>query len=464
METSSPFDLDQALWHWRAGLQNLGGIHGEELEELEGHLRESISVLHAGGLSAQEAFMVATRRLGSERQLADEFAKANPRRAWTERALWMVAGVLAAYTLTVVARPLSHIFTGCALRSGLNGHLVAALDLLSGWIVWAGGAAIAYWILSRHSLRRDHVVAACIRQPVLAGLGLFIGLECLQLYWWRNVMVLTEPVMNFFGGQQVATNPQTMAIMTSWSLWEFHLTELLWIAAVPLLAGYAWRKREQLAASGSPIAYELQPGEDEVARALQGQGISRDEASLVLARRRCPQEVVAPPVARVTNRGIWLERAVWMVTGVALSHCLQWLVLQPALIVAATSGPAAPLLQHLAGLVSVSLGLTLAGAIIAGLWRWITRHPRQSASIGRVCRLRPVAAAMALVMVCAGIGFGEYALFTQVILPANLGIGAIGSQWMMYGDALTYLLIPITLLLWLARRWRSIQTNPAPCR
>ena len=71
---------------------------------------------------------------------------------------------------------------------------------------------------------------------------------------------------------------------------------------------------------------------------------------------------------------------------------------------------------------------------------------------------------MALVVVCAGIGFGEYALFTQVIRPANLGIGAIGSQWMTYGDALTYLLIPIALLLWLARRWRSMQTNPAPCR
>ena len=56
---------------------------------------------------------------------------------------------------------------------------------------------------------------------MLAGLGLFIGLECLQLYWWRNVMVLAEPMMNFFGPQHVATNPQTMAIMTSWSLWEF---------------------------------------------------------------------------------------------------------------------------------------------------------------------------------------------------------------------------------------------------
>ena len=146
METSSPFDLDQALWHWRASLQNLGGICAADLEELEGHLRESISALHARGLSVEEAFMVATRRLGSERQLADEFAKANPQRTWTERALWMVAGVLAAYTLTVVAMPLSNILTNCALRSGLNGHLVAALHLLAGWMVWAGGAAIAYWV------------------------------------------------------------------------------------------------------------------------------------------------------------------------------------------------------------------------------------------------------------------------------------------------------------------------------
>jgi hypothetical protein len=92
METSSPFDLDQALRQWRASLENLGGIQAEELEELEGHLRESISRLQTRGLAIQEAFAIATRRLGSDRQLSTEFAKANPQRLWTGRAMWMAGG------------------------------------------------------------------------------------------------------------------------------------------------------------------------------------------------------------------------------------------------------------------------------------------------------------------------------------------------------------------------------------
>src|ERR1035441_5554201 len=114
METSAPLDLDQALGQWRASLQHLGGFRADELDELEGHLRESISVLHAKGLPVQEAFMIATRRLGSERQLSEEFAKANPQRFWTERAMWMVAGILAADALDRVAAPLSGIVMSCA--------------------------------------------------------------------------------------------------------------------------------------------------------------------------------------------------------------------------------------------------------------------------------------------------------------------------------------------------------------
>ena len=93
METPTSFDLDRALAQWRESLQNLGGFRAEELQELESHLRESISVQHARGLSIQESFMIAVRRLGSEQQLSEEYAKANPQRIWTDRALWMVAGV-----------------------------------------------------------------------------------------------------------------------------------------------------------------------------------------------------------------------------------------------------------------------------------------------------------------------------------------------------------------------------------
>jgi hypothetical protein len=51
-----------------------------------------------------------------------------------------------------------------------------------------------------------------------------------------------------------------------------------------------------------------------------------------------------------------------------------------------------------------------------------------------------------------------------VIRPAPRGIGPIGSQWMQYGMPLSQLIIPIILLLWLARHKRGMQTSPAPFR
>jgi hypothetical protein len=464
MENQTPFDLDHALSQWRASLQNLGGMHPEELEELECHLRESISVLQARGLSIPEAFAIATRRLGSDRQLSAEFAKANPHRLWTERAMWMVAGVLAAFVLRAVTVPIAYFVMNCALWSGVNGHQAAALHLLTGWVLWTGAAGSAFWILSRRSSSLDRLSRVCLQRPVLTGLGLFIGLQCLQ-YGMRSVNRFAEPVYSFFTRHDVVPNPNIGVDLSWWFLCGDLLTQVLWIAAGPLLAGYAWRKRGR-PESEPPVSHELQPGEDKAACVLQDQGLSLEEAGLILARRRCPQGVAASSPGLAISRGIWLERAVWMVTGVALSRCLELLVLNLGWLPVMITRPAAPLCQHLTGFASACLSLLLGGGIIAGLWRWVTHHSRQSASIGQLCGRRPLLTAIALVVVCAGIGLSEYALFTyaakRMALPTQISIGPIASQWFTYSHALTQLIIPIALLLWLARRWRSIQPNPAP--
>ena len=466
MENSTPFDLNQALLHWRTSLQNLGGFHAEELEELEGHLRESISVLHAQGLSILEAFAIATRRLGSERQLSDEFAKANPQRLWTERAMWMVAGVLAVLVLRAVTAPIASSVMNCALWSGVNEHLAVVLHLLAGWIIWTGAASSAFWILSRRSSSLDRVVRVCLQRPVLTGLGLFIGLQCLQ-YGLGSVNRFAAPVYSFFTGRHVVPDPQNTVFMARWFAWGNLLTLLLWIAAGPLLVGYDWRKRGRPESEPS-VSHELQPGEYEPARALQSQGLSLDEASLILAWRRCPQEVVGPSCMQSSDKGIWLERTAWMVAGVALRQCLELFVMSSGLLLAIATRPLAPLAQHLAVLGSACLALALAGAIIAGLWRWVMRHPGQSASIGKFCRHRPLLAALALVSVCAGVGLCEYALVMCLlhfkVLPAGGNHRPTWGLYLQYSAELSRLIIPLVLLLWLVRRWWNIQPNPAPSR
>jgi hypothetical protein len=465
MENPTPFDLKPALQQWRAGLQNLGGISADELEELEEHLRESMDALHARGLSDQEAFMIATRRLGSERQLSDEFAKANPQRVWTERAMWMVAGVLTVLALSAVIAPFKSIVLNCAIWSGLNGPLAWVLHQLAGCFLWAGAATMAYWVLSRHSPPIDHLVQACIRRPVPTGLALFIGLEGLQ-YGMSMVYRLAEPVYRFFSGHPAPLVQQWDTAIEAWILWGSLLAQVLWIAAGPLSAGLAWRRRGRLASEATNW-HALRPADGEATRELKSQGFSFDEASLLLAERCCPQATVASTYGLSSDPGIWLERAAWMVTGTALSQCLDYWVSGPGWLLVMTARPVAPLYQHLVALSSACLGLTVAGAIVAGLWRWITSHPSQMASIGSICRRRPLLAAIALVVVCASLGLCQYALLMGLqqwgALPAQLGLGPIASEWFRYSMALNHLIIPIVLLLWLARRWRGMRTNPIPC-
>jgi hypothetical protein len=57
-------------------------------------------------------------------------------------------------------------------------------------------------------------------------------------------------------------------------------------------------------------------------------------------------------------------------------------------------------------------------------------------------------------------------MYVMKLMPprAHGGLGPIASWYLHHWGALTHCIIPIALLLWLARRWRGIQANPAPCR
>jgi hypothetical protein len=88
METTTPFDLNCAIQHWRDGLAQSPAIRAENLDELETHLRDSVATLQSRELSAEEAFLIATKRVGRGAVLVKEFGKVNPVNVWVERCLW----------------------------------------------------------------------------------------------------------------------------------------------------------------------------------------------------------------------------------------------------------------------------------------------------------------------------------------------------------------------------------------
>ena len=92
MEATTAFDLNHAIHNWRSQLAQSPAFRSENLNELESHLRDSISTLQTRGLSPEEAFSVAANRIGKDKTLVTEFAKLNARAVWLDRFLWVLVG------------------------------------------------------------------------------------------------------------------------------------------------------------------------------------------------------------------------------------------------------------------------------------------------------------------------------------------------------------------------------------
>ena len=84
MTTSTDRSLEAQVAQWRAYLRRRQALHGPDVEELEGHLRDELASLTDAGLTADEAFLVAVKRMGSLDTLSREFARAHSERLWKQ--------------------------------------------------------------------------------------------------------------------------------------------------------------------------------------------------------------------------------------------------------------------------------------------------------------------------------------------------------------------------------------------
>lgn len=87
MPTHQTDQLDEQISQWRSFLQHRQAIHSPDIAELEDHLREQITGLIKAGLAADEAFLVAVKRLGNIDELSKEFAREHSDRLWKQLVL-----------------------------------------------------------------------------------------------------------------------------------------------------------------------------------------------------------------------------------------------------------------------------------------------------------------------------------------------------------------------------------------
>lgn len=80
-------ELEDQFAQWRHYAQRRPELRQSDAEELEDHLRRSVDELIAAGLHADEAFLVAVKRMGSLDDLSREFAREHSERLWKQLVL-----------------------------------------------------------------------------------------------------------------------------------------------------------------------------------------------------------------------------------------------------------------------------------------------------------------------------------------------------------------------------------------
>ena len=84
MTTFADQTLEEQIAQWRAYIRRRQGLQGPDVEELEGHLRDQLAALTEAGLTGDEAFLVAVKRMGNLDALSREFARAHSERLWKQ--------------------------------------------------------------------------------------------------------------------------------------------------------------------------------------------------------------------------------------------------------------------------------------------------------------------------------------------------------------------------------------------
>jgi len=185
--------LDHLLTAWKTTLADAGALSPVEIDELESHLLDSIDDLQSIGLTPEESFLIAQRRLGQADQLGAEFEKANPQLRVQRVLLWMLCGI---FSFLIVLQSLCAFadFTAWALVPLLGSIYgpVAGLVLMS-LVLIVGLVVIRRWLSpggdSRRLTRLFQRAARLHPGTMMAALLITMGLGTVARWGKSNAMM-----------------------------------------------------------------------------------------------------------------------------------------------------------------------------------------------------------------------------------------------------------------------------------
>ncbi len=94
MEYRTQFNLDHVLTDWKQGFLTQTNMSEDQVEELESHLLDEMDHLKTTGLNEEEAFIIATKRIGSQAFLSAEYDKVNEPKIFTSKSKSFFTGII----------------------------------------------------------------------------------------------------------------------------------------------------------------------------------------------------------------------------------------------------------------------------------------------------------------------------------------------------------------------------------
>jgi len=170
------FDEKTALVAWRSKLAETGTLFEADLDELESHLRDHLDGLAEVGITGEEAFAVASARLGETRALDEEFAKVNPLLAWRAALFWISAGVM----MVLGLRPLQELATLGVIAITMSLHFGNVLATIAMWSVAFVSPLAFFGVIFPLVRRRLAAPLWCGRTPTLR-IGVIVACAVLML-------------------------------------------------------------------------------------------------------------------------------------------------------------------------------------------------------------------------------------------------------------------------------------------
>ncbi|MHB9068542.1 MAG: hypothetical protein ACYC4B_32630 [Pirellulaceae bacterium] len=152
------FQLEDQLQEWKRRFDRMEAMRRDDVAELEQHVRDSIVQLTSKGLNAEEAFLIATHRVGEQGEVGKEFGKVNGGLVWAHRAFWMLAGIVVFEVCQMTIIAVASLSQVLALLAGGNGTVMGYASVAVTFLCWIAVATWLYrWFVvqgDRHSGRR----------------------------------------------------------------------------------------------------------------------------------------------------------------------------------------------------------------------------------------------------------------------------------------------------------------------